>query len=188
MKIVFLLEEKSMEAFLDGLLPRILPADIEYQLIPHNGKKDLEKSIPKKLRGWNEPGDIRFVILHDQDGCNCKALKRNLVSLCQCTSRPVLIRIPCQELEAWYFGDTHALAEAYDNPHLETLSSRKQYRVPDLIPSPKEELYRIIPEHQQIEGAKRIAPHMRISENSSTSFQIFVSGIRKLTGMEPSRL
>lgn len=179
MKLIFLLEEPSMKYFLDELLPRILPEDVEYQLIPHHGKRDLEKSIPKKLRGWNEPRDIRFVILHDQDNKDCLELKQSLVALCQETDKPVLVRIACQELEAWYFGDVNALAEAYGNPRLKNVSGQKKYRVPDQIPSPKEALYKLIPEHQQIEGARRIAPHMDIEHNTSVSFQMFVSGIRR---------
>ena len=56
----------------------------------------------------------------------------------------------------------------------------KKYRIPDNIPSPKEELYKLIPDHQQIEGAKRIAPHMDIKNNTSVSFQVFVTGIQRL--------
>ena len=181
MKLVFLLEEPSMKYLLEGLLPRILPKEVEYQLIPHSGKSELRKSRPRNLRGWNEPGDIRFVIIHDQDKCNCVELKNSLRSLCENTKRPVLIRIPCHELEAWYFGDVHALALAYNNPKLETLSKQRKYRIPDEIISPKEELYKIIPAHQQIEGAKKIAPYMSISDNTSTSFQVFVNGVRRFS-------
>ena len=83
MKLIFLLEEPSMKYFLNELLPRILPENVAFQLIPHHGKRDLEKSIPKKLRGWNEPGDIRFVILHDQDNKDCIELKQSLLELCK---------------------------------------------------------------------------------------------------------
>ncbi len=38
----------------------------------------------------------------------------------------------------------------------------------------------IIPEHQQIEGAKRIALYMDIENNTSVSFQFFVSGVQRL--------
>lgn len=38
MKLVFLLEEKSMKRFLDIIIPKILPAEIQYQTIPHEGK------------------------------------------------------------------------------------------------------------------------------------------------------
>lgn len=66
MKLVFLLEESSMKELLDIILPRIIPEGIDFVTIPHSGKSDLVKSIPNKLRGWNEP-DVKFVILHDQD-------------------------------------------------------------------------------------------------------------------------
>lgn len=47
-------------------------------------------------------------------------------------------------------------------------------RIPDEIVNPKEELQRYLPEHQQIEGARRIAPHIDIANNSSTGFQILL--------------
>lgn len=182
MKLVFLLEEPSMKYLLDELLPKILPEGIDFLTIPHSGKRSLEKSIPRKLRGWNEPGDIRFVILHDQDTKDCRKLKQSLLSLCEGTGRSVLIRIACQEMEAWYFGDMNALALAYNKPKLRDLSTQKKYRIPDAIPSPKEELYRLIPEHQQIAGAKHIAPYMEIDRNTSESFHQFVSGLRDFLG------
>lgn len=168
-----------MKYLLDELLPRILPEGVSFLTIPHNGKRALEKSIPKKLRGWNEPGDVRFIILHDQDTKDCRELKQSLLSLCEGTGKPVLIRIACQEMESWYFGDMQALAAAYNNPKLCKISAQKRYRIPDLISSPKEELYRIIPEHQQIAGAKRVAPHMDIERNTSESFRQFISGVRR---------
>ena len=179
MKLVFLLEEPSTKYLLDELLPRILPPDVLFQTIPHNGKRALERSIPRKLRGWNEPGDVRFVIVHDQDTKDCRELKQALLALCQDTGRQVLVRIACQEMEAWYFGDVQALAKAYGEPKLGKIAAQKKYRVPDEIPSPKEELYRLLPEHQQIAGAKRVAPCMDIEHNTSESFRQFVTGVRR---------
>ena len=180
MKLIFLLEEPSMKYLLDELLPRILPPDVTFQTIPHHGKRDLERSIPRKLRGWKEPGDIRFVILHDQDTKDCVSLKQELLQLCAVTDRPCLVRIACQEMEAWYFGDIDALCAAYDRPKLREVIGKKKFRVPDAIPDPKEELYRLILEHQQISGAKRVAPHMDIERNTSARFQQFVRGVRRL--------
>lgn len=180
MKLVFLLEEPSMKYLLDVLLPKILPEGVEFQTIPHRGKRDLQKSIPRKLRGWNEPGDIRFVIVHDQDTQDCIKLKQELLSLCKGTGKKVLIRIACQEMESWYFGDVNALAIAYDKPKLNRIPLQKKYRIPDDIPSPKEELYKLVPEHQQIEGAKRVAPYMDIEKNTSMSFNHFVTGVQRL--------
>ena len=185
MKLVFLLEEESMKFLLENLLPRILPNGVEFTLIPHRGKRDLQKSIPHKLRGWNEPGDIRFVILHDQDTKDCVKLKQELLNLCAVTKRPVLVRISCQEMESWYFGDLHALAAAYSRPKLTELSKKKKFRFPNDIPSPKEELYKLIPEHQQIAGAKLVAPYMSIENNTSVSFNHFVSGVQRLVHQYP---
>lgn len=181
MKLVFLLEEPSMKYLLDEILPRILPENIDFQTIPHNGKRELERSIPNKLRGWNEPGDIRFVILHDQDNKDCIALKNHLLDICkENTNRPTLVRIACQELESWYFGDLNALAQAYDKPKLLYLANQKKYRSPDAIPTPKEDLRKLLPQHQQISGAKKVAPFMDIEKNCSISFQQFVKGVKRL--------
>lgn len=180
MKLVFLLEEPSMKYLLDNLLPRILPSNVEFQTIPHSGKRALERSIPIKLRAWNEPGEIKFVIIHDQDNKDCIMLKKHLIQLCKNTRRQVLIRIACQEMEAWYLGDFKALSKAYDKPKLLNLANKKKYRFPDDISMPKEELRKIIPEYQQILGAKTVGPFMDVENNTSVSFQQFVAGIRRI--------
>ena len=53
-KLVFLLEESSMADLLDDFLPRLFP-ELRFQCIPHDGKQDLERSIPRKLR--KRPGN-----------------------------------------------------------------------------------------------------------------------------------
>ena len=183
MKIIFLLEEESMKALLDILLPKILPNGIEFYTIPHNGKTDLRRSIPRKLRGWNEPGDVRFVVVHDQDSHDCMALKDELLQLCEPCKKTVLIRIVCQELEAWYFGDLNAVGQAYGDTYkpemIKGLSAKAKFRFPDKVINPKEELERIIPLYQEVSGARKIAPFMDVNLNSSTSFMAFVNGVRK---------
>ncbi len=64
-RVVFLLEEPSMKHLLDALLPRLAPG-MDFLCVPHEGKNDLECSIPRKLMAWNEPG-TRFVIVRDND-------------------------------------------------------------------------------------------------------------------------
>ncbi|MCM1187949.1 MAG: hypothetical protein NC541_01480 [bacterium] len=104
MKLIFLLEEQSMKYFLDGLLPRVLPAEIQFITIPHEGKSDLQKSLTAKLKGWNEP-NVKFVVVQDQDSNDCKELKEKLLELCKGSNKEVLVRIACHELVSWYFGD-----------------------------------------------------------------------------------
>ena len=182
MTLVFLLEEASMKEVLDIILPRILPSAVTFRTIPHSGKSDLEASIPHKLKAWRQP-DVKFVIVRDQDSGDCVQIKSALQELVSPYGRQVLIRIVCRELESWYFGDLKAVSNAY-GLSLEKLAKRKKYRNPDLIENAKEELRKLIPRHQQLDGARRIAAHMDIEHNTSASFQIFVSGVRKMAESE----
>ena len=84
-----------MQALLDGLLPRLFPG-LPFLCVPHEGKTDLERSIPRKLRAWREPG-VRFAVVRDNDGQECRTLKDDLRGLCQAGHRgDTLIRIVCQ--------------------------------------------------------------------------------------------
>ncbi len=176
MKLVFLLEESSMKELLDVLLPEILPQDVDFITVPHSGKSDLRDSIPKKLKGWNEPG-VKFVIVHDQDSNDCIGLKKELKELCDQYKREVLIRIPCHELEAWYFGDLEAVSKAF-NMDLTKIKKKKKYRVPDDIVNAKVEIKKLLPYYGQRDGARKIAQYMNIDENLSHSFNAFVDGVR----------
>ena len=72
-RVIFLLEEPSMRALLDGWLPRLFPGWVDgqhFQCVPHEGKSDLDRSISRKLAAWRIPGD-RFVIVRDNDSANC---------------------------------------------------------------------------------------------------------------------
>lgn len=178
MKLVFMLEEASMKELLDIILPRILPENVQYITIKHEGKSDLKKSLPKKLKAWRE-NNVAFIVLHDQDANDCKKLKQELHKLCEGYGKRFLIRIPCRELEAWYWGDLDAVSAAY-GVDLTHLKRRKQYREPDRIENPKRELKKHIPELTQIEGARRIAPYMSVDGNSSYSFGVFVRGVQAL--------
>ena len=176
MRLVLLLEEESMQVLLDGLLPRLFP-DLPFLCIPHEGKTDLEGSIPRKLRAWREPG-VRFAVVRDNDGGDCRARKGALRALCEAAHRPdALIRIACQELEAWYLGEPDALAAAYDREALRSLPRKAKFRDPDGVPRPHEVLERLVPDFQKVSGARRMAQHLTRERNRSTSFQVFVSGV-----------
>ena len=107
--LVVFTEEMSTKVMLESLLPRLLPSAIHIQCVAFEGKQDLEKQLPIKLKGWRTP-DTYFVILRDQDSGNCYDIKRNLKSICDAVNKlDVLIRIACRELESWYFGDLAAV-------------------------------------------------------------------------------
>ncbi|MDR3600409.1 MAG: hypothetical protein P4L49_08030 [Desulfosporosinus sp.] len=61
-EVVFLVEEPSMKEFLRGILPRVIPDNVSYTIIHHEGKQDLERSIPKKLRAFRKQ-NTQFVVL-----------------------------------------------------------------------------------------------------------------------------
>jgi hypothetical protein len=177
-RIVFLLEEYSMKVLLDGLLPRLFPG-LEFLCISHEGKHDLEKSVPRKLRAWREPG-VRFCVIRDNDGQDCSDLKQGLVELCRQGARgDSLVRIACQELEAWYFGDPAALANTFRNPRLRELSAKARFRDPDAIDQPSRALQDLVPEFQKVSGARRMA-QVLARENRSRSYQVLLEGIERL--------
>ncbi|MDO4560448.1 MAG: DUF4276 family protein [bacterium] len=169
-----------MKQVLDVILPQILSEETSFITIPHQGYGDLRRSVENKLNSWRGD-DIRFVIVHDQDNKDCILIKQELEEICKPYRQEVLIRIACQELEAWYFGDLKAVSAAYGRD-LSAFVNKKKYRAPDCIRNPKELLRQLIPEHQQISGAKRIASRMDLASNNSKSFNAFISGVRQLEG------
>jgi hypothetical protein len=178
-RIVFLLEEYSMKVLLDGLLPRLMPG-LQFLCVPHEGKQDLEKSVPKKLRAWREPG-VCFVVLRDNDGGDCCELKDRLVGLCQSGGREdSLVRIACQELEAWYIGEPTALADVFGNEQLRSMGSKARYQDPDSVVRPSEEIQKLVPEFQKVSGARRMAKRLSREGNSSRSFQVLIEGVDRL--------
>ena len=183
-RLIFLLEERSMKTLLDGLLPRLVPA-LSFFCVPHEGKQDLEKSIPRKLRAWREPG-VRFVIVRDNDGADCIDLKKKLLTLCTGAGRPnSLVRIACQELEAWYFGEPEAMAKAFENSNLLQIRNKSKYRDPDRIFKPSKEIIKLVPEFQKISGARKMASCLSRDGNRSRSFQVTIKGIEQvLASME----
>ena len=179
MKLVFLVEEASMRDTLNGLLPRVLPAGVIWQCIPHEGKSDLEKSIPRKLRAWKEP-NVKFVVLRDQDSADCKKVKTQLVELCrQGGKADALVRVVCRELEAWFIGDFRAVEIGMRVEGLTQLQGKVKFRQPDTLHTPFGELKKLIPSYQKGSGARAIAPHLEPSRNQSKSFQAFIDGLRR---------
>ena len=176
---MFLLEEPSMRTLLEGLLPRLFPC-LVFQCVTHRGKQDLEKSVPRKLRRWREPG-VRFVVLRDNDGGDCRDLKRRLSDLCRQGGRAdSLVRIACQELEAWYLGEPDALAEAYGQDNLRGIGRRRRFSDPDAVVKPSAAVSDLVPRFQKTDGARRMAEHLSRERNRSASFQALMQGIENI--------
>lgn len=178
-RLVFLLEEYSMKVLLEGLLPRLFP-DLPFLCVSHEGKQDLERSVPRKLRAWREPG-VHFIVVRDNDRMDCQVLKQRLVALCERGGRlDALVRIACQELEAWYLGEPQALAEAFANDRLPRLLGAARYQDPDAVQQPSAVLRNLVPEFQKVSGARRMATLLSPDRNRSRSFQQLIAGVERM--------
>ena len=186
------MEEPSIEEVLKVILPKVLPEGWELGVNcfvrSHDGKQDLQQSIPRKIRVASKK-DITtsFVILQDQDNSDCHDLKSQLVGLCEEAQRgnnavPYKVRIVCHELEAWYLGDMDAIEQVFPRFHAAKYKGKKQFRQPDACVNPKQELKKIVGDYAQIATARTIAPHMDIEGNRSPSFRNFITGVKQLVG------
>ncbi len=195
--LVFLVEEPSMEAFLRGLLPRLLPADRTFEVHPFQGKADLLAQLEARLRGYASwlPEDWRIVVVVDRDAEDCLDLKRRMeeaarrAGLCTRTHTgtstwQLVNRIAIEELEAWYFGDWSGVRAAY--PRMpRTIPRRRRFRDPDAIQGGTWEAFeRIARRHgyfraglPKIEVARTLGQHIAPGTNRSRSFQVFCKAV-----------
>ena len=189
--VEFLVEEPSMETFLRGVLPRLL-GHVSFEIRTFQCKDDLLKKLPNRLRGYAWcPEDYRIVVIVDRDNDDCHALKQTLEQHAAAAGLPtranrreghftVINRIAIEELEAWYFGDWHAVRAAYPRVS-ESTPRRTAYRDPDAIPGGTWEAFERIVQRggyfkgglRKVEAAREIASHIDPARNTSHSFQVF---------------
>ena len=179
MRLIILTEELSMEVTLKELLPKLGLTNDDFQIISFEGASDLESSLVRRLRGWRDP-QARFLILRDNDRGDCRHRKKRLEDLVENSGnqRPTKIRIVVQELEAWFLGDLLALEQGG------FLAGRKRpasLRVnPEMHEKPVEVLKKLDRTYQKTIGAKRIAPHLSLSDNECRSFHAMVEAVKEL--------
>jgi Domain of unknown function (DUF4276) len=188
--IEILVEEPSMEAALELLLPKILPS-VSFQIHTYQGKMDLLSKLPERLRGYSHwiPPTYRIVVVVDRDDEDCKALKGRLEEAAERaglvtrstartkTNYVVVNRLAIEELEAWYFGDWQAVRAAYPKAHA-TVAAKAEYRAPDDIKGGTWEAFERLLQDvgyfrgglRKIEAARAIAQHMVPARSTSPSF------------------
>jgi hypothetical protein len=91
-----------------------------------------------------------------------------------------LVRIVCHHLESWYLGDLAAVEKAFSLNGIARQQDQRKFRDPDTLANAEQELSRIVPEYQKINGSRRIAPHLNLESNRSHSFNVFLAGVRRL--------
>ncbi|WP_374278166.1 DUF4276 family protein [Azonexus sp.] len=182
-ELVFLLEEDSAKAMLEGLLPRLLNPEIKTRLIPFEGKQDLEKQMEKRMRSYVNP-EARFIVLRDQDSApDCKAVKAKLFERCCRAGRATksLVRIACRELETFYLADLNAVEQGLQLKNLSKLQSTAKFRDPDHLGSPSKELTTLTKGiYQKVSGSSAIAKHLDPANTRSPSFKNLVASIQRM--------
>jgi len=177
--IVIFTEEESMNAALEGLMGRHFPhliQGMDWFLIDFNGKTALEKGFPARMKRWNY-GDPLFVILRDNDGSDCKKLKKRLEKLASPADKPFKVRVVCQELESWFLGDNQAVTAAY--PGCRFSNGTAKYRDPDRMTSASQELAQLTGDFSKVGRASVIAPHLDPIRNVSRSFQVLFETLQQ---------
>ena len=200
MHIELLVEEPSAEAALKNLVPKLMGEDISFNIHVFQGKQDLLKNLPKRLRGYRHwlPHDWYIVVLIDKDQEDCSELKQKLEQTAhdegfitrsnssQNRKLNVINRIAIEELESWFFGDVTALEITYPRiPRF--LNKKRKFRNPDTIINTWESLEGVLQKVgyyrgglPKIEVARRISLHMEPSRNISKSFQVFWGALQNL--------
>lgn len=178
--LVCLLEEPSAQDALQAWLPRWLPDHVQVHYLVFQGKQDLEKQMVRRMRFWLKP-DSRFLVMRDQDSGDCKVVKAGLAERCAEAGRTdAVVRVACRELESFFVGDWHAVAQAFKKPALARLAGKAVYRNPDALGLPSQELARHLPGYQKRDGARRIAPLVDSARNASRSFQVLRQAVQAL--------
>lgn len=120
--------------------------------------------------------------MRDQDSGDCKAIKTKLADLCREAGQDgVLIRIACRELESFYLGDLAAVEQGLGLKNLKGQQQGKKFRDPDALGNPAEELFRLSNNlYGKMAGSRTIAPFLSLENNCSRSFNVLLSGIKKL--------
>jgi len=173
--IVILTEEESMTAMIDTLIESNWPNSVngvDWICLSFQGKSDLEKNIPRKMQQWNF-GQPKFLILRDQDGADCIAVKRKLQKIAEKGEKPFLIRIVCMELESWLLGELDAVEAAYPASKASKLRNKEKYRNPDKLANASHELSKLVGTSGKVGRARAIAIHFLSEKCVSKPFKVF---------------
>lgn len=190
-----------MEAFLRGLLPRLLTDERTFEVHPFQGKDDLFGKLEERLRAYATwiPEDWRIVVVVDRDDQDCHDLKQRLEATAQrsgLVSRArgkhlawqLVNRIAIEELESWYFGDWQAVCAAYPNVP-QGIVRKRGFRDPDAIKGGTWEAFeRVLKQHgyfetglRKVEAGRTLGALVERQRSNSRSFVLFCDAILEAT-------
>lgn len=175
--IVILTEEPSMRAALETLFAKHWPErarGVDWLVISHEGKADLERKMEEKMRCWNA-GEPYFIVLRDNDGGDCLVLNARLRAKAIASGKSHQIRIVCQELESWLLVDPEAVRAAY--PRCRFPEDVAKYREPDRLGNASQILGELTGDRAKVPRARLIVMHWNPTKNRSRSFQAFFAAL-----------
>jgi len=187
-----LVEERSMEVFLRELLPGLIGNEVTFNVYPSQGKDDLLRNLPARLRGYSWlPVNWRVFVVVDRDNDDCHSLKevmeRAAANASLQTRRGgassewrVANRIAVEELEAWYFGDWDAVREIYPKVQKD-IAEKAAYRDPDNVEGGTWEAFERVLQKagyfgsglNKTEAARSLGKRLVPARNRSRSFAVF---------------
>ncbi|MBM4345760.1 MAG: DUF4276 family protein [Deltaproteobacteria bacterium] len=217
MHIELLVEDASGAALLAQLLPRILGGSgvpHTWRVHPYKGvgkipeglrgadanKRILLDQLPRILAGYAKtPGIDAVVVVVDTDRQSCHDFLAELTALARQTAPAlnVIFRLAIEEVEAWYFGDTAAVALAYPRAKHRVLATYVQDSVCGTWELLADALYpggsaRVKQQGWPAAGALKhewaqtIGPHMDLWNNNSPRFNKFRAGLERLVAGDAS--
>lgn len=188
-----LVEERSVEVFLRELLPRLIGDRATFNVYPSQGKDDLLRNLPARLKGYASwlPKNWRVIVVVDRDDEDCHGLKQIMeqaaakVGLRTRKSNAraawqIVNRIAIEELEAWYFGDWDAVCDIYPKVP-KTIAENAAYRDPDAIGGGTWEAFERVLQRagyfesglRKTEVARSLGKRVAPARNRSRSFAVF---------------
>ncbi len=152
--------------------------------------------LPAKIRAYNQvyrQNEIVFIVVLDADDDNINELYKGIAEVMQeeAPQKYFIIGISVEEMEAWLLGDQQAILQAYPNADLDLIKEYEQ----DSINHTWEFLARAILKERadnliragypaigiyKNRWAVDIAPYLKIENNQSPSFHIFISHFRRV--------
>ena len=186
-----------MEVFLQTLLAHKLVGESTFAIHSFQGKTDLLKKLPNRLRGYSNwiPENYRIVVVLDRDDDDCRMLKNQLETIAtesglitrsRASGNPwqVVNRIAIEELEAWYFGNWEAVCKAFPRVSPK-IPNRARYRNPDSIQGGTWESFeRVMKRYgyfkaglRKVKAAQAIAMHIDPARSRSIRFTNFYNAI-----------
>lgn len=172
----------TLEKLIAASWPESTPG-ISWIVLSFQGKSDLEKNIASKMESWNF-GTPHFVILRDQDGSDCKAVKAVLRRKAKQGGRQFTVRVVCNELESWFLGELDAVEAAYPKSKASKHKQAAKFRDPDVLGNANQELEKLVHVVGKVGRAEAIASFFDPRKCISKSFQVFWRTATELLGKQ----